>query len=61
VGTAAIRSKFEAGEIVEILDESKHEIGCGITQISSQRIQELLAGNDRKDVDVIHRDRLIIY
>lgn len=61
VGVRGIRGEFDAGSIIEIIHESKHEIGCGIVQISSQDLRDRLMRHDRKDVDVIHCDHLIIY
>lgn len=61
VGVRGIRGEFDAGSIIEIIRESRHEIGCSIVQISSRDLRDRLMRHDRKDIDVIHCDHLIIY
>ena len=61
VGVREVKDDFREGDIVEIMDESRHEVGSGMVGISSDSLRLLMKKRTIKDIDVIHCDHLIMY
>jgi len=61
VGVRKVLGEFSQGEIVEIVDNDRHGIGCGVVTLDSHDLELKIDQGQVNDVDIIHRDHLITY
>lgn len=59
VGVTRVYGKFEADEIIEVINTRKHSIAVGVVKISSHDIIPVLGTAKARGIELIHADNLI--
>lgn len=58
VGVTEIHGNFEKGDIIEIIDEGKNQVGLGIAQYNDNKAREMMGLKNQKPI--IHYDYLFL-
>ena len=61
VGVQRVEGQFLANQVVSLQDSEGNEIGRGVCQISQPQLDQWLSTVLPRDVEVIHRNNLVLY